>query len=108
MDKHPGSIAGKGVEQVINSLAPVVLHKNCGEASASRRDGASRQGCTGNGSARPVPVRGYASASPTARRPMPADSRPIAIALMGPTATGKTALALEWAERFGGEIVSVD
>lgn len=39
---------------------------------------------------------------------MPADARPIAIALMGPTASGKTALALEWAERFGGEIVSVD
>ena len=27
---------------------------------------------------------------------------------MGPTASGKTALALEWAERLGGEIVSVD
>lgn len=27
---------------------------------------------------------------------------------MGPTASGKTALALDWAERFGGEIVSVD
>src|SRR5688572_14615967 len=39
---------------------------------------------------------------------MPADSRPIAIALMGPTASGKTALALDWAERHGGEIVSVD
>ncbi len=39
---------------------------------------------------------------------MPADQRPIAIALMGPTASGKTALALDWAERFGGEIVSVD
>jgi tRNA dimethylallyltransferase len=39
---------------------------------------------------------------------MPADSRPIALALMGPTASGKTALALEWAERFGGEILSVD
>ena len=39
------------------------------------------------------------------------DSRhpyPRAIALMGPTASGKTALALDWAERFGGEIVSVD
>ena len=33
---------------------------------------------------------------------------PRAIALMGPTASGKTALALDWAERFGGEIVSVD
>ncbi len=39
---------------------------------------------------------------------MPADTRPPAIALMGPTASGKTALALDWAERFGGEVVSVD
>jgi tRNA dimethylallyltransferase len=36
------------------------------------------------------------------------DSRPLAIALMGPTASGKTALAVEWAERLGSEIVSVD
>ncbi|WP_159015370.1 tRNA (adenosine(37)-N6)-dimethylallyltransferase MiaA [Cognatiluteimonas profundi] len=36
------------------------------------------------------------------------DARPRAIALMGPTASGKSALALEWAERIGGEIVSVD
>ena len=34
--------------------------------------------------------------------------RPKAIALMGPTASGKSALALEWAQRFDGEIVSVD
>ena len=34
--------------------------------------------------------------------------RPPAIALMGPTASGKSALALEWAERLQGEIVSVD
>lgn len=39
---------------------------------------------------------------------MPADQRPLAIALMGPTASGKTALALDWARRFDGEIVSVD
>ena len=39
---------------------------------------------------------------------MPADTRPPAIALMGPTASGKTALALDWAQAFGGEIVSVD
>lgn len=32
------------------------------------------------------------------------DARPLAIALMGPTASGKSALALEWAERLGGEI----
>lgn len=39
---------------------------------------------------------------------MSADKRPLAIALMGPTASGKTALALEWAQRLGGEILSVD
>jgi tRNA dimethylallyltransferase len=39
---------------------------------------------------------------------MSADRRPLAIALMGPTASGKTALAMEWAQRLGGEIVSVD
>ena len=39
---------------------------------------------------------------------MSADARPRAIALMGPTASGKSALALDWAERFDGEIVSVD
>lgn len=39
---------------------------------------------------------------------MSADPRPLAIALMGPTASGKTALALDWAQRYDGEIVSVD
>ncbi|MBN6152215.1 tRNA (adenosine(37)-N6)-dimethylallyltransferase MiaA [Xanthomonas sp. AmX2] len=39
---------------------------------------------------------------------MPADRRPRAIALMGPTASGKTAAAIALAERCGGEIVSVD
>jgi tRNA dimethylallyltransferase len=39
---------------------------------------------------------------------MSADTRPLAIALMGPTASGKSALALEWAQRLRGEIVSVD
>lgn len=39
---------------------------------------------------------------------MTADARPRAIALMGPTASGKTALAIEWAQRLGGEIVSID
>ncbi len=36
------------------------------------------------------------------------DTRPLAIALMGPTAAGKTALALDWAERLGTEVISVD
>lgn len=39
---------------------------------------------------------------------MTGDARPRAIALMGPTASGKTALAIDWAQRLGGEIVSVD
>jgi tRNA dimethylallyltransferase len=39
---------------------------------------------------------------------MPSDRRPLALALMGPTASGKTALAMEWAQRCNGEIVSVD
>ena len=39
---------------------------------------------------------------------MAVDRRPLALALMGPTASGKTALALEWARRVDGEIVSVD
>ena len=36
------------------------------------------------------------------------DERPLAIALMGPTASGKTALAVEWAQQLGTEVVSVD
>lgn len=36
------------------------------------------------------------------------DTRPLAIALMGPTASGKTALSIEWASRLDAEIVSVD
>ena len=39
---------------------------------------------------------------------MPVDARPLAIAVMGPTASGKTAFAVELARQYGGEIVSVD
>lgn len=39
---------------------------------------------------------------------MPSALHPPAIALMGPTASGKSALALEWAQQLGAEIVSVD
>ena len=37
-----------------------------------------------------------------------AGNQPLLIVLLGPTASGKTALSLELAERFGGEIVSCD
>lgn len=36
------------------------------------------------------------------------DLRPLAVAVMGPTASGKTAFAADWAERLGTAIVSVD
>lgn len=36
------------------------------------------------------------------------DQRPLAIAVMGPTASGKTATAIALARQLGGEIVSVD
>lgn len=36
------------------------------------------------------------------------DQRPLAIALMGPTASGKTALAVDWCQRLDTEVVSVD
>lgn len=39
---------------------------------------------------------------------MPFDTRPLAIFLMGPTASGKTALACALAERFALELISVD
>jgi tRNA dimethylallyltransferase len=35
-------------------------------------------------------------------------TRPLVVAILGPTATGKSALALALAERYGGEIVSCD
>src|SRR5690242_21391466 len=39
---------------------------------------------------------------------MPADARPPAVFLMGPTASGKTALACALRARFALELVSVD
>src|SRR5262245_1458331 len=34
--------------------------------------------------------------------------RPLLVAILGPTATGKSALALTLAERYGGEIINCD
>ena len=40
--------------------------------------------------------------------PIEQDAHPLVIVLLGPTGSGKTALSLALAERFGGEIVSCD
>jgi tRNA dimethylallyltransferase len=48
------------------------------------------------------------STKPDSLHAMGIDIRPSAIAVMGPTASGKSAFALELAETFDGEIVSVD
>ena len=40
--------------------------------------------------------------------PAPEDPDPLLIAIVGPTASGKTALSLALAEQFGGEIVNCD
>ena len=34
--------------------------------------------------------------------------KPRALALIGPTASGKTGLAIDLALRFGGEVISID
>ncbi|MFH1599880.1 MAG: tRNA (adenosine(37)-N6)-dimethylallyltransferase MiaA [Pseudomonadota bacterium] len=36
------------------------------------------------------------------------DTRPLAVALMGPTASGKTALAVDWCRQLDTEVISVD
>jgi len=52
--------------------------------------------------------------TPVAERPLPiaddprCDHRPLAVAIMGPTASGKTDFAADWAERLKSEVVSVD
>ena len=35
-------------------------------------------------------------------------NKPLVVVVLGPTASGKTSLGIEIAERFGGEIVSAD
>lgn len=59
-----------------------------------------------------VPVEPFAKlanvSTPASIPPVPADSRPPVIAVVGATASGKSALALDLAERLGGEIVNTD
>ncbi len=43
-----------------------------------------------------------------ASNPMEESHKPLAVLLLGPTGSGKTALSLALAERFDGEIVSCD
>ena len=50
-----------------------------------------------------TPARTTASSSPVDE-----NQAPLAVLLLGPTGSGKTALSLALGERFGGEIVSCD
>src|SRR5579871_6611312 len=55
------------------------------------------------------PVQGESSPEPNPdRNPGSTPALPLAVLLLGPTGSGKTALSLALAERFGGEIVSCD
>lgn len=53
------------------------------------------------------PVRNSVSGNPPVAREKNA-AEPLAVLLLGPTGSGKTALSLALGERFGGEIVSCD
>jgi tRNA dimethylallyltransferase len=56
-----------------------------------------------------LPSRLVASMSPSRTDPArTANGGPLVVLLLGPTGSGKTALSLSLAERFGGEIVSCD
>src|SRR5262245_46123360 len=56
---------------------------------------------------RPARVRGSRACSPGISRYNPG-VRPRLVVVVGPTGAGKTRLALELAERTGGEVVSAD
>jgi tRNA dimethylallyltransferase len=49
-----------------------------------------------------------AGVSITSSRPLDKNKLPLVVVVLGPTGSGKTALALELAERFDGEVVSCD
>jgi tRNA dimethylallyltransferase len=56
-----------------------------------------------------TPASDPLSSDDPANRTLPSDARdPLLIAILGPTASGKTALSLALAERFHGEIVNCD
>ncbi len=56
-----------------------------------------------------LPSRMVASMSPSRRANIgSAVPEPLAVLLLGPTGSGKTALSLALGERFGGEIISCD
>ena len=77
------------------------------ETAADEPDVTSRPQQLGLGAAR----RGLdvsAGAHSSSARPRARRGHPLVVAILGPTATGKSALALALAERFGGEIVNCD
>ena len=53
-------------------------------------------------------ARLVAAVSPARSNPLDESRTPLAVLLLGPTGSGKTALSLALGERFGGEVVSCD
>lgn len=53
-------------------------------------------------------VESHTTIADSAAKPSAAPQVPLAVLLLGPTGSGKTALSLALGERFGGEIVSCD
>src|ERR1700704_836016 len=90
----PIRVEGRGSRDESNFLSPLV------PAPCTER---SEFSPTAKQARRSVP-----SPRPSALAPRPSAELPAAILLMGPTASGKTGVALELARRLPVEIISVD
>ena len=67
-----------------------------------------RQGTGNSHPSEHGPLAGDPGREQGSEKPAENTRDPLAVILLGPTGSGKTALSLELAERFGGEIVSCD
>ena len=96
-----------------DAAAPGRARPGRGGAAARRRRADLAGGGRGAGRPRrhrpPAPTTTRPSASATSSPTgSPRDAPPPVVAVVGPTATGKTALAVALAQRLGGEVVNAD